>query len=133
MGMLIYTLTITLVKCQVLLHRRIIFSTTAYKRKTLVIGIAYLACFILTVVIDLCLCHPFNAVFNAQPVFSDQCIDLQSFYWATTDANVAFYFVTLLLPLHGVGDDNVDKIRTISEAFFLLGSLYVHSKRGIFT
>ena len=123
-GIVTYSITITTVKLSILLLYRRIFVSQRFKRTTIYVGLICLAWFFIAVFIDLFQCHPFKAAFNVEVIFTDQCIDLQAFYWGITAANVTLDVILLYLPLHMVWSLQLPKRQRLAlSAIFMLGGL----------
>ena len=123
-GIVTYSITITTVKLSILLLYRRIFVSQGFKRTTIYVGLICLAWFFIAVFIDLFQCHPFKAAFNVEVIFTDQCIDLQAFYWGITAANVTLDVPLLYLPLHMVWSLQLPKRQRLAlSSIFMLGGL----------
>ena len=101
-GIVTYSLTITIVNLSILLLYRRIFVTQGFKRTTIYVGLICLAWFFIAVFMNLFQCNPFKAAFDVELVFTNQCINLQAFYWGITAANLTLDVILLYLPLHMV-------------------------------
>lgn len=122
-AMITYCLTITIVKIAILLLYRRIFSTKAFRQKTLIVGTACLIWFFITIFLDIFQCHPFRAAFECGLLFTEHCIDLQAYYWGVTGANLGLDVVMLFLPLHMVWDLKISRTQKLGlSGIFLLGS-----------
>ena len=98
-AVLTYTLTITMVKISILLLYRRVFDTRHFGRATLTVGFA---CVSWLVAALLCLafqCRTQAERYDADSLFSDECIDLKAYWVAVTGSNMALDFVVLGLPL----------------------------------
>lgn len=119
-----YSLTITCVKVSILLLYRRIFATTPFMRVSLFVGIACVLWFVIEVFMDIFQCRPFTAAFDPTLLFTDHCIDLQSFYSGVTIANLGLDVVVLYLPLHMVWKLKLPtKQKLMLSGIFLLGGL----------
>ena len=122
--MITYSFAITCVKMSVLLLYRRIFITASFRRVSVIVGIACLLWFIIEFFMDVFQCRPFKAAFEPFLLFTDQCIDLQSFYWGVTIANLGLDVVILYMPLYMVwGLQLPTKQRLTLAGIFLLGGL----------
>ncbi len=123
-GIVTYSLTITIVKLSILLLYRRIFITQGFQRTTIYVGLICLAWFFIAIFVDLFQCSPFKAAFDVELLFTDQCIDLQAFYWGITAANLALDVILLYLPLHMVWGLQLPKRHKIAlSGIFMLGGL----------
>lgn len=69
-------------------------------------------------------CRPFTAAFDPTLLFTDHCIDLQSFYSSVTIANLGLDVVVLYLPLYMVWKLKFPtKQKLMLSGIFLLGGL----------
>ncbi len=69
-------------------------------------------------------CRPFSAAFDPAFLFTDHCIDLQSFYSGVTIANLGLDVAVLYLPLHMVWILKLPtKQKLMLSGVFLLGGL----------
>lgn len=122
--MITYSLTITCVKVSILLLYRRIFTTTRFKKVSLVVGIACVLWLVIEVFMNIFQCRPFAAAFDPALLFTDHCIDLQSFYSGITIANLGLDVVVLYLPLHMVWKLKLPtKQKLMLSGIFLLGGL----------
>ena len=122
-----YALTITSVKISLLLLYRRIFDTQAFKRRSLVVGIACLVWFLIVVLTTFFQCRPFTASFDAQALFSDSCVDIRAYYLSFCILNLFLDVVLLLLPLHMVWGLQLRLHQRISlSGIFSVGLLWVH-------
>lgn len=101
-SLLTYSLTITSVKLSLLLLYRRIFDTPAFRRRSLVVGVACVVWWVVEVFTDIFQCHPFEAAFDPASLFTNRCINLQSYYFGITASNMGLDIIMLLLPLHMV-------------------------------
>lgn len=101
-SMLTYSLTLTSVKISLLILYRRIFDTAAFRKKSLVVGIACIVWWVVEVFMEVFQCHPFAAAFDPTSLFTDRCIDIQSFYIGITASNIGLDVILFLLPLHMV-------------------------------
>ena len=123
-GIVTYALTITLVKLSILLLYRRIFVTEGFRRTTIYVGIICVAWFFIAVFMDLFQCHPFKAAFDVELLFTDQCINLQTYYWGISAGNLALDVVLLYLPLHMVWGLQLPKRQKFTvSGIFMLGGL----------
>ena len=117
-----YCLTVTTVKLSLLVTYRRIFDTAAFKQRTLLVGIACVVWFIVTLFTGVFQCRPFSAAFDPKTLFTYHCIDLQSYYWGTCAANMVLDFVVLLLPLYMVWGLALPKRQKLAvSGIFMLG------------
>ena len=114
-GIVTYSLTITMVKISLLLLYRRIFSTPAFRKKVLVVGIVCAIWFFISIFMDIFQCHLLSDAFNPEMLFTDHCINLQGYYWGAIAANLGIDVIMLLLPLHMVWD--------LKKRIFILGSV----------
>ena len=123
-GIVTYSLTITIVKLSILLLYRRIFITQGFQRTTIYVGLICLAWFFIAIFVDLFQCSPFKAAFDVELLFTDQCINLQAFYWGITAANLVLDVILLYLPLHMVWGLQLPKRHKIAlSGIFMLGGL----------
>ena len=117
-----------MVKLSILVLYRRIFITAAFKRSTLIVGAAVMLWFIVALFTDLFQCQPFQAAFDPELLFTNQCINLQAYYWGITGSNLCLDVVLLYMPLHMVWGL---KLRTRQKfglsGIFLLGGMWVTS------
>lgn len=119
-----YAFTITLVKISILSLYRRIFSTPAFRQKTLVVGVVCVIWCILAIFIDIFQCRPFEAAFDPELLFTYHCIDLPSFYYGITSSNVCLDAIMLYLPLHEVWKLEMRNSKKCKlSGIFLLGSV----------
>lgn len=119
-----YSLTITCVKISILLLYRRIFTTAPFKTVSLIVGIACVFWFVIEVFMNVFQCRPFAAAFDPTLLFTDHCIDLQSFYSSVTIANLGLDVVVLYLPLYMVWKLKFPtKQKLMLSGIFLLGGL----------
>ncbi|CAD6590680.1 MAG: hypothetical protein ASARMPRED_004965 [Alectoria sarmentosa] len=123
-GIVTYTLTITMVKISILVLYRRIFSTAAFKRSTLIVGAAVMLWFFVALFTDLFQCHPFQAAFDPELLFTNQCVNLQAYYWGIAGSNLCIDIVMLYMPLHMVGGLKLPTRQKIAlSGVFLLGGI----------
>lgn len=123
-SMITYSLTITCVKVSLLVLYRRIFDTKSFKRRSIVVGTACIAWFIVEIFTNIFQCRPFEAAFDATAIFTDKCIDLQAYYWGITASNMCLDLVVLCLPLHMVWSLHLPPKRKWGlAAMFSLGGL----------
>lgn len=123
-GIVTYTLTITIVKLSILVLYRRIFITAGFKRSTLIVGAAVMLWFIVALFTDLFQCRPFQAAFDPELLFTDQCINLQAYYWGVTASNLCLDVVMLYMPLHMVWGLKLPTRQKIAlSGVFLLGGI----------
>jgi len=136
-GVVTYTLTITMVKISILTLYRRIFSTSAFRKKIVIVGchcwvsllgvivgIACLIWFFIAFLMDLFQCHPFKDAFNPEYLFTSHCVNLQGFYWGITAAYLVLDVVVLSLPLHMVWNLQLPtKQKLLLSGVFLLGGV----------
>ncbi len=101
-SMLTYSLTITCVKISLLVLYRRIFNTPAFRTRSLLVGVACLAWWIVEVFTNIFQCRPIAAAFDPASLFTNRCNDLQSYYTGITASNLGLDIILLLLPLHMV-------------------------------
>ena len=58
--------------------------------------------FIVSLFLNLFQCRPFQAAFDPELLFTNQCINLQAYYWGITGSNLVIDIVMLYMPLHMV-------------------------------
>lgn len=122
--MVTYSFTITLVKIAILSLYRRIFTPSTFRQKTLITGIVCVAWCLLAIFIDTFQCRPFEAAFNSEMLFTYHCIDLHSFYWGMTAANISLDAIILYLPLQEVWKLKLRKSKKLElSGIFLLGSV----------
>ena len=122
--MVTYSFTMTMVKLSILMLYRRIFTTSAFRRKVLVVGSICVVWCLLAIFIYVFGCRPFSAAFDIELLFTYHCINLQIFIWAITACNVGLDVVVLSLPIHQVWKLQLSVQKKISvSAVFLLGSL----------
>lgn len=80
------------------LYRRI-FETTAFRKRTLIVGAASVVWLVVVVFINIFQCRPLTAAFDPEAVFTDRCINLQAYYLGLTALNLGLDLVILFLPL----------------------------------
>lgn len=119
-----YTLTITIVKLSILVLYRRIFSTVTFRRTTPIVGAVVMLWFIVALFTDLFQCRPFQAAFDLELLFTDQCINLQAYYWGITASNLCIDVFMLYMPLHMVWGLKLPTRQKIAlSGIFLLGGM----------
>jgi hypothetical protein len=119
-----YGLTINLVKISLLLLYPRIFSTAAFRKKSMFVGVLCVIWFTIIVCMDIFQCRPFDEAFHAETILTNHCIDLQNFYWGATAANLGIDVIMLFLPLHMVW-----KLKLPTHQKLLLSELFM--MRGV--
>lgn len=123
-GLITTSLTITTVKIANLVLYPRMFPTPAFKQKTLIVGIAYIAWFIVVPMTNLFQYRPLNAAFDLDLLFIDSYIDLQAFYWGVVSPNPGIDIVMLYLPINEVWRLHLPrKPKIMLSGVFLLASL----------
>ena len=125
-GMIMYSLTITMVKLSLLLLYRRLFATASFRKRADVTAVICVTWFFVATFTNVFQCRPFNAAFRLDLIPSESCIDLQQYLRGIAIANLALDFVILVLPLHMIWNLNLPaRQRNLLLATFLLGSLCV--------
>ena len=84
--------------------------------------------FIVALFTDLFQCRPFQAAFDPELLFTDQCINLQAYYWGVTASNLCLDVVMLYMPLHMVWGLKLPTRQKIAlSGVFLLGGMWATS------
>ena len=99
-----YTLTISMVKISILLLYRRIFTTPHFKRATLVVGTACIAWLIAALLCLAFQCRTNAERYSADALFSNQCIDLKTYWIAVTGSNLVLDLIVLCMPLYIVSN-----------------------------
>lgn len=90
----------------------------------MIVGLACLVWWVVEVFTNIFLCHPFAAAFDPASLFTDRCIDLQSYYNGITASNMGLDIIMLLLPLHMVWNLKLSvKQRIALSGIFSMGLL----------
>ena len=113
-----------MVKLSILMLYRRIFTTSAFRRKVLLVGSVCVVWCLLAIFVYVFGCRPFSAAFDMELLFTYHCINLQTFIWTITACNVGLDVVVLSLPIHQVWKLQLSVQKKISvSAVFLLGGL----------
>jgi len=119
-----YSLTITTVKISILLMYRRIFPTKLFRKTTLFLGVACVAWFIAEVFSDVFQCHPIVAAWDPAFMFSNQCINLEAYFWGISATNMILDVIILCLPLRVVWELELPiRQKCILSGIFLMGGL----------
>ena len=106
-----------------MLYRRI-FSTSAFKKSTLIVGSAVILWFIVALFTNIFQCRRFQAAFDPNLLFTNHCINLETYYRGVTASNLCIDVAILYMPLHMVWGL---KLRTRQKfalsGIFLLGGM----------
>lgn len=69
-------------------------------------------------------CRPFQAAFDLDLLLTDQCINLQAYYWGIIGSNLCLDLVMLYMPLHMVWRLKLRTRQKIElSGIFLLGGM----------
>ena len=124
--MVTYSLTITSVKISLLLLYCRIFPTCGFRKVALIVGVLCFAWCFMAVIIDVFQCSPMSSAFEPALMITSQCIDIQSFYWGITGANLALDIILLVMPLYMVlGLQLPTRQKLFLGGIFVLGGLCV--------
>ncbi len=75
-------------------------------------------------------CRPFQAAFDPELLFTDQCINLEAYYRGITASNLCIDVIMLYLPLHMVWGLHLRTRQKIEvSSMFLLGGKWAASFR----
>ena len=119
-----YTLTIFMVKISILLLYRRIFVTLHFKRATLMVGILCISWLIAALLCLAFQCHTNAERYDADSLFSDQCIDLKAYWAAITSSNMTLDFIILCMPLYMVWNLKLATRQKVAlSGIFALGAL----------
>ena len=91
-----------MVKLSILLLYHRIFDTLKFKRMNLIVGIACIGWLIAALLCLAFQCHTNAERYDADTLFSDQCIDLKAYWVAVTGSNMALDLIILCMPLYMV-------------------------------
>ena len=122
--MVTYSVTITSVKLSLLMLYRRMFPTDGFRKISLVVGVICLIWCFMAVIIDIFQCSPISSAFDSELMATNQCINVQNFYWGITGANLVLDMVILAMPLYMVSGLHLpprDKLCLCG--IFLLGGL----------
>lgn len=97
-----YALTITSVKLSLLLLYRCIFTIESFQPRSLIAGAACIIWLLAKACVGIFQCRPFHAAFDPDLLFTDQCIDLQAYYWGITASNFGLDIMIICLPIREV-------------------------------
>ena len=123
-GIVIYSLTITLVKISLLLPYRRMFSTAVFRKKSTFVRVLCVIWFTIIVRMDIFRCHPFDEAFYAETIFTNYYIDLQKFYLGATAADLGIDVIMLFLPLHMVCELKLPtRQKLLLSGLFMLGGV----------
>lgn len=121
---LTYSLAITMVKISLLMLFRRIFTTAAFRLKSMIVGVVCVAWFFVAVFTDIFQCSPFKDVFELHMLFTDHCINVQAYYWGISASNVFLDLVLLYLPIHEVWKLQLPRRKKLGiSSVFALGSM----------
>ena len=119
-----YSLTITLVKISILLLYRRIFTTAAFRLKSLVVGGVCIAWFLAALFAGIFQCAPFDMAFDLAMISTAHCEDIQVYYWGISASNVCLDLIVLSLPVHEIWKLQLPRVKKIElSGIFLLGGL----------
>lgn len=119
-----YTLTIAMVKISILLLYRRIFDTLKFRRATLTVGITCVSWLIAALLCLAFQCRTEAERYNADSLFSDECIDLKAYWIAITGSNMALDLVILCMPLYMVWNLKLATRQKLAlSGIFALGAL----------
>ena len=123
--MITYSLTIAMVKISVLLLYRRVFDTLKFRRATVIIGIACTSWLIATLLCLAFQCHTNAERYDADSLFSDQCIDMKAYWAAVTGSNMALDLIILCMPLYMVWNLRLSTRQKVAlSGIFALGALW---------
>ena len=113
-----------MVKISILLLYHRIFDTLNFKRINLIVGIACISWLIAALLCIAFQCHTNAERYNADSLFSDQCIDLKAYWIAVTASNMALDLIILCMPLYMVWHLRLANHQKIAlSGIFALGGL----------
>ena len=113
-----------MVKISILLLYRRIFITGKYKKATMIVGLACLAWLVAALLCLAFQCHTDAERYNAESLFSNQCIDLKAYWVSVTGSNMALDIVILSMPLYMVWSLRLATRRKVAlSGIFALGAL----------
>ncbi|KAL8749554.1 MAG: hypothetical protein Q9184_006764 [Pyrenodesmia sp. 2 TL-2023] len=101
-SVLTYTLTITSIKISLLVLYRRLFDIPAFRKRSLIVGIACLLWGVIAIFTTIFQCRPFTAAFDPASLVTYHCINIESYYIGMVAANLGLDIIMLLLPLHMV-------------------------------
>ena len=121
-----YSLTIAMVKISILLLYRRIFDTLYFRRATTMVGLACLAWLIAALLCLAFQCRTETERYNANSLFSNQCIHLKAYWISVTGSNMALDLIILFMPLYMVWNLRLETRQKIAlTGIFALGALLV--------
>ena len=88
-----------MVKISILLLYRRIFDTLKFRTATMIVGIACVSWLIAALLCLAFQCHTEAERYNSASLFSDQCMDLKSYWAAVAGSNMGLDLVILCMPL----------------------------------
>ena len=119
-----YSLTIAMVKISILLLYRRIFDTVHFRRTSTIVGLACIAWLIAALLCLAFQCRTEAERYNADSVFSNQCIDLKAYWISVTGSNMALDLIILSMPLYMVWNLRLETHQKIAlSGIFALGAL----------
>lgn len=119
-----YTLTIVMVKISILLLYRRLFDTFNFGRATVIVGMACVAWLLAALLCLAFQCRTEAERYNADSLFSDQCIDVKAYWIAITSTNMAFDLIILCMPLYMVWNLRLATRQKLAlSGIFALGAL----------
>ena len=119
-----YSVTIAMVKISILLLYRRIFDTLYFRKATTIVGLACLAWLIAALLCLAFQCHTEAERYNADSLFSNQCIDLKAYWVSVTGSNMALDLIILSMPLYMVWNLRLATRQKIAlSGIFALGAL----------
>ena len=125
-SLITYTLTTTIVKISLLLLYRRIFAISSVRLVSMIVIIVCVMWLLSNVLVVIFQCRPVSAFFNAELLFTNQCIDIQAFYTSITAGNLMLDLLILALPLYMVhGLQLRVKQKIVLSGIFALGALWV--------
>ena len=113
-----------MVKISILLLYRRIFDTPNFARATWIVGIACISWLIASLLCLVFQCHTNAERYNADSLFSDQCINLKVYWVAITGSNMALDLIILCMPLYMVWNIRLaTRQKIMASGLFALGAL----------
>lgn len=125
-SLLTYSLTITSVKISLLVLYRRVFDTLAFRKRSLIVGLACLLWGVIAIFTTIFQCRPLTAAFDPASLFTYHCIDIERYYIGMVASNLGIDIVMLVLPLHMVWNLQLPLSQRVAlSGIFSIGLLWV--------
>jgi len=125
-GIITHSAAVTLVRLSLLSLYSRVFTTTTFKKTTMVLGYLCLLWFVVAVLAEILQCSPVLAAFHLSSITPDQCIDLQAYRWGCAITNLVLDAVVVTLPMPVIWSLQLDqRQKIILTTVFLFGNMSV--------